>query len=492
MNPKLIKVRIERFQLGKPFAREVFLNMPINGKMIRVILIGDEMSPTLLSRLRQRNVDSLFVSPREGDTLDSETFPLYLEAQSKNDEDVQAAFKTDPEPKLDKQRIAGSLGPNEETVKVKQGKEDGDVEKRISPLTKAFEESTKISASFDSQDELIRLSGDANVEEVRIVKPFTTADKDVKSFSSLRASLDETMRIISSAIKESPSEEVRTLRAELDRFVQTLDASATSEEQNAKLIAGNPLGEIIQRFESSLDVHESIVSVRLLKTLHEAAEIFATSRSPGKSLPESVAAGASILENEPAEISDSAVLASVGETLAKNGSAKKNKSYPSSTNTRAAVHNELPIMAGRLSIYLAHSLGYANTDFLSDLALGVILYFSKLEGKIVVSEDLPQLTRSIVKMQDSPLDSAIEDAIEIVSFLDAYFKNPECDRSRRDFSHRIFHEALSELKMSPKGLNMWNEVRWTQFIVHGPSMRAYSLCSKAAAAAIKDSRNMDL
>lgn len=165
---------------------------------------------------------------------------------------------------------------------------------------------------------------------------------------------------------------------------------------------------------------------------------------------------------------------------------KSNDSY--SSNLRSATFKDLPATASRMAAHLAHSLGYASPDFLSDLALATALYFSRKEGIHIQDGIDKPLLNAVLQHTENSNDSVIEDSLEIILFLETYFSAPSCDRSMRDFSRKVVREAFADLKSHPTGISSWNEVRWTQYVDQGPSIGAQSLCNKASASALKATR----
>ena len=79
-----IKIGVERLTIGKKFAREVFIGMPKNGKMIRIVAIGDEIRPSLLAKLHERSSE-IFVTAFPEDPSEPDLVPLY-EEHSRNEE----------------------------------------------------------------------------------------------------------------------------------------------------------------------------------------------------------------------------------------------------------------------------------------------------------------------------------------------------------------------------------------------------------------------
>ena len=69
MGAAFIKVKLSRFLAGKTLARDVFLEMPRNGKVLRLAALGDQMRTELLERLASRKVEFLLVSElKKGET----------------------------------------------------------------------------------------------------------------------------------------------------------------------------------------------------------------------------------------------------------------------------------------------------------------------------------------------------------------------------------------------------------------------------------------
>jgi hypothetical protein len=81
VNPKLLPIRLERFQVGRPLARHVFLNLPLNHKMLCVGLPGDELLPSLLARLPQSGVRELYARQLDAESpRNPETYPIHVDA----------------------------------------------------------------------------------------------------------------------------------------------------------------------------------------------------------------------------------------------------------------------------------------------------------------------------------------------------------------------------------------------------------------------------
>jgi len=78
MSREPIRIPIARLQTARPLARELFLRMPRNQKMIRIVNPGDDLRPALLARLQASADVEILAIPLEGDPTDAASFPLYV------------------------------------------------------------------------------------------------------------------------------------------------------------------------------------------------------------------------------------------------------------------------------------------------------------------------------------------------------------------------------------------------------------------------------
>lgn len=171
-------------------------------------------------------------------------------------------------------------------------------------------------------------------------------------------------------------------------------------------------------------------------------------------------------------------------------SAMENLNKNQTALLRAKVNRDLPATVSRLCAYLAYSAGYTDLKLLSELALAAILYFAKKEeGTSLATTPLPAFVQSILDFEEMG-DLVVEDAVEIVQVVEAYLNDPECDRSQRDFVKRIFDRTIDDLHRSSREIDFINLARWQKFTERGPDLTGHSLCTKASAYAIKQSKSI--
>jgi hypothetical protein len=157
----------------------------------------------------------------------------------------------------------------------------------------------------------------------------------------------------------------------------------------------------------------------------------------------------------------------------------------------AIAYREMPLIAGRLATQLAVALGYGNIDYLADLALSTIAIFSKDAGATVDETGLTPLNRAVLEKSSAFVEGAFEDALWIIEFLQAYFQNPDCDRTIREFSRRTFDSTLAKLEANAGfAIDPTVTARWHQLVERGPTMTVLSASGKAAARATKSARSM--
>lgn len=488
MDNKLLKFKLDLFKSGKRLSRDVFLHMPLNGKMVRLALTGEELSEPLLLRLQSRGVASLFVGPLEGDT--PEALSLFLEESPA----VPTAPAGLPEATNVTVLAASPLPPSEDAAVVKGGLEavvemtavstdqptenEESLGSKVKKKEEEEEEKVRISAS-PTETEVVKISALPSVAE-EVMRSKASNDNEEVRISALPSAPEDVKRIEgTSKIEEAAHRRISALPASLQDAVRLTATATPLDPKNTILKNEEALETAIRKFEKtdesgSPSTNALMTGSNLLEESDQDAE---RNKQGNNERPyEQTVANASVDRDDAQVFTKDAKTSSIFQ----------------SSNARAAIYKELPAMAGRLATYLAHSLGYVSSAFLYDLALGVILYFNKVEGKNISDEDLPMLIQAILRKQHSDIDSSVEDSIEIVSLLEIYFQNPECDRTQKNFSERIFQETLIALRARPEKLNVWNEARWTQFITNGPTVSAHSLCSKATARAIKYSRELDL
>lgn len=550
MSAKLLKINLDRFTAGKAISRDIFISLPLNGKMIRIAQAGDVLETAFLDKLKKRYVDSLFAGVHAGESEDPASLPLYLENMpSDSAENLRVTSAVNPAGEiLHKHADVSGEGAASKSIAAPT-----EAEAEIFKLAKqsTSEDGTKLKAADASEEEVTRLAKHSSIEEVNIVKASPTAEEEiiqlaaerspieevnvikasgvaaeeevthlaakrspieeinvikasaaeeetVRVISGLRAVLDETIQTVARDAKILPSEELISLKTELEQCMANFSAASHGEQEEKTILgAGRDLETAIYKFESA-PAAPVIPAVLALK-----AEVEKVTRELARRAESKQEAFKARLSDPTQEKHVSRIQPPTENGIENRQESLAQKKAPadaplvdgqqsnfSTTHARAAVFKELPATAARMATYLAHSLGYVHLDYLSELALAVMLHFSRKDGKTVETEGLPPLIQSVLQARHSLMDSTVEDSLEIVTLLEMYFKNPECDRSLKDFSQRLFHSTLSELRIRPESVNIWNDARWVQFVEKGPSLDAHSLCSKATARAIKMSKEM--
>lgn len=551
MSAAYLKVRLKRFLAGKTLSRDVFLEMPRNGKVLRLAGEGDELRDELLLRLASRGVEFLLVPERTpGETGDScELYPLLAdpgvpEAFETSKVEAQPAFSAPAAPAAHPEARNSQLAP--ELALVPSSGLEPEPERSFSPeisqaeVVKPFgagrllEPEQRVAAGQSEDESVSRVRSWADPQEkATLISSLEENFEDISrlaaeesdriggdAVAALRAGLEEGLTVFRSNAHQAPAEAIVAAGAALDACVDTFVNSATTEQETALASEMRTAIEAArQRFveaaarladeESFTGRSDAVFEKRFSaeKIVDDVTEMHRTGNDLGSTtLPELHRAKAELqatrapeiyrekaeeltpdipesFPNQPGAEAESAAAVSFS-----SDEAQKAATY--STNARAAVFKELPATAARLAALLAHSIGYANSRYLSDLSLAVIVYFSRKDGALVSEGALPMLARFILEHPPAPEDPAVEDSLEIVRLLEAYFENPECDRSLRDFSRRVFRDTLLELKGRPKGVSPWNEARWIQAVDRGYSIEAQSLCGKATAAAMKTSKEL--
>jgi hypothetical protein len=555
MSSKLVKIKIERFQEGKSLAREIFLSLPLNDKMIRLALVGNEMDASLLERLKKRGVTSLFALPQTGDTSDPDTFPLYsqeppraqpavttiaqknaaIEAKSEAPVVLATGQETEEETKItptdagpeETQKVSGSattpdesevlppsLSSAEESTRVSAAESAPEEKNRFSSIGSVLEESRKIAGTESAADRPATVESFLAEEEKQRLRPSPEIEEQEHVLAGAHKALEEALRIAARAAEEAPTKERASLKGELEECMSMLRSAITEQGETITASATLALEDAIQRFNSSNEGDGSELNQSLKAALEEASEKFSLAHSAQRASGEFTKNTSEKFEMRfSSETGDASRKEEISFSPGHPDAQGKEKAkgfdsgaWPTELEAeedgnsqtafnapggRAAVYKDLPALAGRLSTYLAHSLGYVSLPYLSELALGVILNFSQSEDHQLDSSRCSPFIQFLLKKEASVSDSPLNDALEIVFLLEAYFKNPECDRTQKEFSQRVFQETIHSLKRRPSGLNPWNEIRWRQFIAKGPSRNAQSLCSKATAKAIKNSRGLE-
>src|ERR1700757_1969005 len=74
-----LKIPISRLLANRRFARDVFLAMPRNQKLLRLVSANGELTSEILERIKAGGSRDLYVRPEPGDAPDPQKFPLYFD-----------------------------------------------------------------------------------------------------------------------------------------------------------------------------------------------------------------------------------------------------------------------------------------------------------------------------------------------------------------------------------------------------------------------------
>lgn len=539
MDAAFLKVQLSRFQAGKSLARDVYLEMPRNGKVLRLAGTGDELRAELLERLASRAVGFLLVtelSPGEsGDTCE-----LYLPPEGSERAESLPAQSKDEQP--EGQRATGAPETQEEASILPEAEPPASSSISSTPSEqeeRAFSPGTALAESlnpFEAGHELeasTRVPGVAGEREDEVkVKSWTPPEEQETIISGLQETMEDITRLAADEADRIGGDAASILKASLAESLTAFRSAGGSKPEEAIVAAGAAMEDCVNAFAQNAHTEQEASLASELRTAIESArERFAaaavklakeesfigrsetpfekrfSAEQPLEDRTEIHRSGAEPLNTRAPELhrTKSEELSTElpethreqpgsnsqsGQQTAFERENDDDNAASYSTNARAAVYRELPANAARLAALLAHSLGYASSQYLSDLSLAVIVYFSRKDGTVLTEQALPMLARSILDQPEQSSDPAIEDSLEIVRLLEAYFANPECDRTLRDFSRRVFRDTLVELRGRPNGVNPWNEARWAQVVDRGHSIEAQSLCGRASAAALKISKEL--
>lgn len=168
-----------------------------------------------------------------------------------------------------------------------------------------------------------------------------------------------------------------------------------------------------------------------------------------------------------------------------------NRSLEEGKLTRSRTYRELPVTVSRLAAYLAYYLGYHRLDIVSDISLSAILHFARKDESKKFAESIPEFTQIVL---DKPEAQEMEtrDAREILQLLDVYIDDPDCDRSNKDLVKKIFDRSVQVLEMAESPVDGINAAQWSVGIAKGPNIDCHSLCTKASANALRQSKSIIL
>jgi hypothetical protein len=510
MSDGFVKIPLSLLQEGLPLARELYLKLPKNHKMIRIVLKHDELRPALLTRLRESGAPELFALPEPGDPRTPAEFPLYgappaaappskagdgERAPSEPDAALAAAPPADPAgvvfaaPSREEEQgtiLSGrapspadegtALPASSETEALTrfEARDDEDGAGDLVPgAPDPALEAVKIGAGKDPEELVTELSADPTVDEPAALLPGASPGPAASS-SLIRSgeSLAELSRKLKSAGDATADGAALSLGGLLEEAQRALVASAGTETAPEKLLP------LLRELEDCVRVAGSLPpghddAVTLFTQAREALENAVVTLRSGLAEQEEIYRASPAASSEDQATQEWKVSAPAGDP-SRNG----------------RVYKEQPQAAARMAVLLALSLGYASLDFLSDLALTAIVVFSPQNGSRMEEKALPRLARAMLAPGTAPEEASFEDSRAILEFLGAYFENPECDRTMKEFSKRVFSGTLERNREGETGVDAWTAARWEQFVNKGPTMTALSLSAKAYTRASRSAKTL--
>lgn len=485
-------------------------------------------------------------APRKGSVND--TPPLQANTKKLEEELHGTEIPVEPADQVEELTFAGDIKA-EEAETVGGQIETQEQDQRFSGNEEEQPTEKKIRAGASLPESLMRIAGkfsESGTESAS--EPSLASDSEESVISGLRETVQEILQVVGGEVAANPSESALSLQSELENCLASLEPSRGDTLEETLLEANRALDQVVNKLSrsSGSNIDEQTLSSDILDTIESARqrfteaseklkkarsftgdseekfekrfeaeivstpdqEVFHRDRAgpdhpdqpewrrdrlePTNDEAAEIFRGPASRDEAPSASEVPGAVAAVDHTTRLHNLAPERDDDHYSGNSRAAVYNDLPATAGRMAALLAHSIGYANAAYLSDLAFTTMAYFFRKEGKSFEDLPLPPLARAVLEAQNGDLDSSLSDTQEIIRLLETYFDNPECDRSSKEFSRRVFRETLEGLRGRPDSLNRWNEARWAQFVDKGPSIAAQSLCGKASACAVRLSRQLSI
>jgi hypothetical protein len=510
MARELIKITASILRAGKPFAREIFLRMPKNQKMLRLVQAGDEIRPALLARLLDNREAEIFAQPLDSDPMDGPSLDLYgdepasesasfppdtagfeAEAQFTADENLTESRRiraADREAQAEA-RFGGDM-VNEEEETIFGNESEADAEETFlvgGNLAEAVENfSVPARQRREEKNTLGRLLGLAAEGFAAYTADPGSAHEETRS--ALVAALSEAFSEV--ARQESAGSEIphvlRALRDSLGRVSEAVTRGDLALPANADLPAlSEHLSGFVQEFKATLErPTEEVAFESRLELVAKEYAAFSEELAPEG---EAVERLRETLDHCVFEIQARvAVKGAISPDLltVKDSLLRAIDSLPI-TSRIAKAYRDTPLIAARFASLLAHSLGYASPQYLYDVAFTAHLFFAGKNGAPLSPSELSPMAEALLSAA-LPTDHAgtpLGDSASILHFLDRYFESPDCDRTKTEFEKRAFENTLRVALP-----NEWTAARWRYFVDEGPSLKALSACSKAAAKANRTAR----
>lgn len=511
MNKQWIKISLSRFQPNRELLRNVAVYLPKNQRYIRIAGTGDEISDSLLKGLQAKGFADLFVSQLDGEeAVDPADCVLYQEnthALGQADNDVTAVPSTgdkiEPEQELvarnsDTQQaettFSADTATQESAVTVKSETATPETETALhAPIEEDLESETHIHADSPEKVHKTHIKGSSEKE----VEPEMRFSADAKS--------EETTYIVKGLSSQPEAPSITRIGQTLEKVKESmlLNQSVDIGEQkdgflrDAKnsLIAGKVSEQIIDlaRRVSSLETSEE--KTKLESVLNELESVLSKASSGMEnteqyekrfSIKNDMEEIETIFTDDPLEeekilkISDqmTEVEEKREEALRALEESRIDPLLKSSSD------RNLPQQASKFASYLAHSLGYSDLNYLTDIATLAAIRLSEEQLPANAKTKLPPLASQVMDQVES-LDPVLQDTKEVISVLEKYFTHPDCDRTQKEITSRTFKIVLEEMQDTEAAPSFWNITCWEQYLENGLGFEAHSLCSKASANAIR-------
>jgi hypothetical protein len=465
-NENLLEIKIARFESGKPLSRDIFVFLPKNQKMIRLFKKGDTIDQGLLERFKQKGLGTLFVSTFAGDSKDPEALSLYANEVAPVVQETAPAplAETPPIPEPTPEPV---LEAKAEPVPAPEPTPSS------SPSVVEAEPVEQVFAAEEPQEEVIQTFASAEEEDDTTEQRFapTKEEKDTTAqrFTPTKEKKDTTERRFNPAKepKDATEKKFGPSKSEPDQSEQRFQPTQEEKDSSFRTFSKTPEEKDRSEFKFKSNPKEKADETERRFSgfgKEEKDETETVFKKQGEESDEEE----QIFEAEP-------------------------ELPPEEPKPKASVEDmrrDLPSVVSRLASYLGHSLGYADQDFLADLATSAVIHFAKESGKVVPEERLTALQKELFSDKPEGRNQTLDDAREVMKFLDTYVKDPYFDLTLKDISKKTFDSATKTLRMNSFEMNPWSLERWTQLASKGPTIDAHSICSKAANRAVKESRNM--
>lgn len=411
---------------------------------------------------------------------------------------AEESFSSDPKDPETKRRVAAAKAQRESAQRIAAGISTPEEEQRLAAIAARTESQERFSgdeaeavaeqrigAGKTDAESAQRFGADAQDKEEEESFTFTALPEDAPPLTRLERRLEEA--------KESMIVgRAHALGGESGEFLRETKAALLSSKISERVISLSEESERTQDPEKKASLRDQIRSLgQKLQRVEVEAEIPAELLREFPIEKEVKAVETKVAKNDADQIlqlSEEISALSQKRDLARQMIEREEKSDIDLVRVKSA--RDIPATVSRLAAYLGHSMGYTNVDFLSDLGITAIAQFEKKNGKDISGIEMPPFTMKV--LSDEATGSTIDEVRSILSFLDVYIADPDCDYSQRDLVKKIFDNTIVQLNDLESRPDPWSVEKWRLFVDRGPSMDSHSVCTRAAAKAVKYVRTVDL